>query len=75
MEDYFDAKASLFTPERAAPGLVCVDDEWGRRLARGGRHARSRRSARAADADWRIRVDGSDPAALPAHRTGGSTST
>lgn len=34
MEDYYAAKASLFTPERAARGVVCVDDEWGARLAR-----------------------------------------
>jgi UDP-N-acetylmuramoyl-L-alanyl-D-glutamate--2,6-diaminopimelate ligase len=33
MEDYFAAKASLFTPQRARRGLVCVDDAWGRRLA------------------------------------------
>ncbi|MBV7412674.1 UDP-N-acetylmuramoyl-L-alanyl-D-glutamate--2,6-diaminopimelate ligase [Dermabacteraceae bacterium TAE3-ERU27] len=33
MEDYFQAKASLFTPERAAAGVICVDDEWGTRLA------------------------------------------
>ncbi|MFZ5871496.1 MAG: UDP-N-acetylmuramoyl-L-alanyl-D-glutamate--2,6-diaminopimelate ligase [Actinomycetota bacterium] len=32
MADYFAAKASLFTPERARRGVVCVDDEWGRRL-------------------------------------------
>jgi UDP-N-acetylmuramoyl-L-alanyl-D-glutamate--2,6-diaminopimelate ligase len=34
MEDYFAAKAQLFTPARARTGVVCVDDEWGRRLAR-----------------------------------------
>jgi UDP-N-acetylmuramoyl-L-alanyl-D-glutamate--2,6-diaminopimelate ligase len=34
MEDYFLAKASLFTPQRAACAVVCVDDEWGQRLAR-----------------------------------------
>jgi UDP-N-acetylmuramoyl-L-alanyl-D-glutamate--2,6-diaminopimelate ligase len=34
VEDYYRAKASLFTPERARLGLVCVDDEHGRRLAR-----------------------------------------
>jgi UDP-N-acetylmuramoyl-L-alanyl-D-glutamate--2,6-diaminopimelate ligase len=28
MEDYFAAKASLFTPGRARHGLVNVDDEW-----------------------------------------------
>ncbi|WP_436698296.1 UDP-N-acetylmuramoyl-L-alanyl-D-glutamate--2,6-diaminopimelate ligase [Nocardioides sp. BYT-33-1] len=33
VEDYFAAKASLFTPEHARLGLVCVDDEHGRRLA------------------------------------------
>ncbi len=32
LEDYFAAKASLFTPERARRGLVNVDDEHGRRL-------------------------------------------
>lgn len=35
MDDYFAAKASLFTPERARCGVVCVDDEWGARLAAG----------------------------------------
>lgn len=33
MEDYFSAKASLFTPERARRGVVCVVDSWGSRLA------------------------------------------
>ncbi|MCT1386177.1 UDP-N-acetylmuramoyl-L-alanyl-D-glutamate--2,6-diaminopimelate ligase [Brachybacterium sp. p3-SID1565] len=33
MEDYFAAKALLFTPEHSRRGVVCVDDEWGRRLA------------------------------------------
>ena len=32
VEDYFRAKAQLFTPERARLGLVNVDDEHGRRL-------------------------------------------
>ncbi len=34
MEDYFAAKARLFTPELSRRGVVAVDDEWGRRLAR-----------------------------------------
>jgi UDP-N-acetylmuramoyl-L-alanyl-D-glutamate--2,6-diaminopimelate ligase len=34
LEAYFEAKASLFTPARARRGVVVVDDEWGRRLAR-----------------------------------------
>ncbi|WGW13307.1 UDP-N-acetylmuramoyl-L-alanyl-D-glutamate--2,6-diaminopimelate ligase [Saxibacter everestensis] len=33
MDDYFDAKASLFTESRAHKGVVVIDDEWGRRLA------------------------------------------
>lgn len=33
MEEYFAAKARLFTPAHASSGIVCVDDEWGRRLA------------------------------------------
>ena len=33
MEDYFEAKASLFTPDRCARAVVDVDDEWGRLLA------------------------------------------
>jgi UDP-N-acetylmuramoyl-L-alanyl-D-glutamate--2,6-diaminopimelate ligase len=32
MEDYFEAKATLFDG-RAEHAVVCVDDEWGRRLA------------------------------------------
>ena len=34
VEDYYLAKASLFTPERARRALVNIDDEHGRRLAR-----------------------------------------
>ncbi|WP_372446621.1 UDP-N-acetylmuramoyl-L-alanyl-D-glutamate--2,6-diaminopimelate ligase [Nocardioides faecalis] len=32
VEEYFAAKALLFTPEHARLGLVCIDDEHGRRL-------------------------------------------
>jgi len=32
-EDYFQAKASLFTPERCDVAVVTIDDEYGRRLA------------------------------------------
>ncbi len=52
-EDYFQAKASLFTPERCSRGLVNADDEHGRRLlARGGVPLHSF-SATGGDADWR----------------------
>jgi UDP-N-acetylmuramoyl-L-alanyl-D-glutamate--2,6-diaminopimelate ligase len=33
LDDYFEAKARLFTPERCATAVVNVDDPWGRRLA------------------------------------------
>jgi UDP-N-acetylmuramoyl-L-alanyl-D-glutamate--2,6-diaminopimelate ligase len=33
IEHYFEAKASLFTPQHARRGVVLVDDAWGRRLA------------------------------------------
>jgi UDP-N-acetylmuramoyl-L-alanyl-D-glutamate--2,6-diaminopimelate ligase len=33
MDDYFAAKAALFTPAHARRAVVCVDDAWGRRLA------------------------------------------
>ena len=53
LEDYFAAKASLFTPERARLGLTNVDDEFGRRLRdRAGIPMRTF-SASGADADWR----------------------
>ncbi|MFI5985724.1 UDP-N-acetylmuramoyl-L-alanyl-D-glutamate--2,6-diaminopimelate ligase [Streptomyces sp. NPDC051555] len=34
MEDYFQAKASLFTERRSRLGVVNLDDEYGRRLAK-----------------------------------------
>ncbi len=34
MERYLDAKAKLFEPSRCRAALVCVDDDWGRRLVR-----------------------------------------
>ena len=73
MEDYFRAKADLFTPERARRGIVCVDDEWGRRLARDtsvpvetlvsttGTHDGLDRIH---GTDWVVVVDETDPAAF-----------
>lgn len=56
MDDYLDAKARLFepvSPTHAAHAVVCVDDEWGRRIAARSQ-APVRVSTEAADADWRI---------------------
>jgi UDP-N-acetylmuramoyl-L-alanyl-D-glutamate--2,6-diaminopimelate ligase len=33
VEQYYAAKARLFDPSLSARGLVCIDDQWGRRLA------------------------------------------
>lgn len=37
MPGYLAAKATLFTPEHARRGIVCVGDQWGRALLRGSR--------------------------------------
>ncbi|MEQ6903680.1 UDP-N-acetylmuramoyl-L-alanyl-D-glutamate--2,6-diaminopimelate ligase, partial [Nocardioides sp. YIM 152588] len=52
LEDYYQAKASLFTPERARLGLVDVDDEHGRRLVAEAAIPIRTMSARGSDADW-----------------------
>jgi UDP-N-acetylmuramoyl-L-alanyl-D-glutamate--2,6-diaminopimelate ligase len=52
VDDYFAAKATLFTPERARLGLVNIDDEWGRRLVDTATIPVLTMSTRGADADW-----------------------
>lgn len=61
MEDYFRAKAQLFTPARSRAGVVNIDDEYGARLAEeaatpdgGGSYPVTTYSAEGhPDADWR----------------------
>ncbi|MFJ9429819.1 UDP-N-acetylmuramoyl-L-alanyl-D-glutamate--2,6-diaminopimelate ligase [Streptomyces sp. NPDC101490] len=54
MEDYYRAKASLFTPERSRLGVVNLDDAYGRRLAGEATVPVVTFSAEGrADADWR----------------------
>jgi UDP-N-acetylmuramoyl-L-alanyl-D-glutamate--2,6-diaminopimelate ligase len=53
LDDYFAAKAGLFTPERARVGLTNVDDEFGRRLLDVAGIPMSTYSSRGAAADWR----------------------
>jgi UDP-N-acetylmuramoyl-L-alanyl-D-glutamate--2,6-diaminopimelate ligase len=65
VEDYFQAKASLFTPERASRALVNVDDAHGRRLVEQTSLPVRTMSADGRDADWRaldvrLRADGAD---------------
>jgi UDP-N-acetylmuramoyl-L-alanyl-D-glutamate--2,6-diaminopimelate ligase len=52
VEDYFAAKASLFTPARCRRGLVNVDDEYGRRLVREAQVPVRTFSVHSPDADW-----------------------
>jgi UDP-N-acetylmuramoyl-L-alanyl-D-glutamate--2,6-diaminopimelate ligase len=59
MEGYFRDKARLFAPDHAARGVVCVDDEWGVRLAAEARIpvdtvATRDDAAGMADAGWRV---------------------
>nr|WP_246280110.1 UDP-N-acetylmuramoyl-L-alanyl-D-glutamate--2,6-diaminopimelate ligase [Nocardioides daedukensis] len=53
VEDYFRAKASLFTPERARLGLVNIDDEHGRRLLDEASIPLKTFALEDASADWR----------------------
>ena len=54
LEDYFAAKAGLFTPEYAAAGVVNIDDGHGRRLAASAPIPVTTFSAAGdPDADWR----------------------
>jgi UDP-N-acetylmuramoyl-L-alanyl-D-glutamate--2,6-diaminopimelate ligase len=60
VEDYYQAKASLFTPEHARLALINVDDAHGRRLAAETSLPVRTFSARGRDADWcatGLRVD------------------
>ncbi len=53
LEEYFRAKASLFTPHRTRLALVSIDDEHGRRLVAEAEVPVRTFSARGAEADWR----------------------
>src|SRR5207342_168030 len=53
VEDYFAAKASLFTPERASRGLTNVDDAFGRRLLDEATVPMATFSSTGQPADWR----------------------
>ena len=62
LEDYFRAKASLFTPERARLGLVNVDDDHGRRLVAEASIPMRTFSTEGAEADWRAVDISAEPA-------------
>jgi UDP-N-acetylmuramoyl-L-alanyl-D-glutamate--2,6-diaminopimelate ligase len=56
MEEYFAAKAILFTPEHARRAVICVDGDWGRRLAdRATIPVTTVSTTPGVDADWTVR--------------------
>ena len=72
MESYFAAKAKMFDSERARCSVICIDDEWGQRLATEVTKAALKDgqkvvtvSASGRPADWRITHQG-----MAAHLTG-----
>lgn len=80
MDEYFEAKRELFTPERARRGVVTVDTEWGRRLVADTRiPVTTLATEPGVDADWRMslleqaptrtsfRLEGPDGRALETH--------
>lgn len=62
LEDYYRAKASLFTPARARLGVVDVDDPYGARLAAHTTIPVVTVSASGGAADWRVVDAQSGPA-------------
>lgn len=60
LEDYYQVKASLFAPARAARGLVNIDHDAGRRLA-GAAGIDISTLSMSAGADWRIGDIHADP--------------
>jgi UDP-N-acetylmuramoyl-L-alanyl-D-glutamate--2,6-diaminopimelate ligase len=68
MEDYFAAKAQLFTPEHSRTGVVCVDDRWGQELARTATvPVTTVTSSRRRTADWVV-----EPGPWPAFQVRGN---
>jgi UDP-N-acetylmuramoyl-L-alanyl-D-glutamate--2,6-diaminopimelate ligase len=71
LEDYYRAKASLFTPERARRGVVVVDDVHGRRLAAEAAVPVVTVSAAGSDADWRAEAVVHEPSGATRFRAHG----
>lgn len=79
IENYFSAKADLFTPRRARRGVVLVDDDWGRRMARAARIPVTTvtTGTDGPSADWRLDEVDSQPdhTAFTLRHTNGATLT
>jgi len=56
-EEYFDAKAAFFDPDRARRGVVSLDTVWGQRIVDGSRIPMTTISSKpGVDADWTVTV-------------------
>lgn len=62
VEEYFEAKAELFTPARARRGLINIDDEHGRQILDRGAIPMSTFSTQGAAATWQAVDIAEDPA-------------
>lgn len=62
MDEYLAAKAELFTPERAAKGVVCLDSKFGRDFAKLSKIPFvTITSELGVDADWHVAVTAETP--------------
>lgn len=62
LENYFNAKEILFSPERARTGVVSLESAWGARLLAAPRiPVRSISADAGVDSDWRVEIVGADP--------------
>jgi len=73
-EDYYQAKASLFTPERARLALIGIDDTYGRRLAGETSLPVRTFSSEGTEADWTVSEvrPGPDGTSFRVHGPGGT---
>ena len=64
MDEYLAAKVELFTPRRAARGVVCLDSEYGQRFAEESKIPVTTISSRAdRPGEWNVRITEETPAA------------
>lgn len=58
LDNYFNAKLPLFSPEHSARGVTVIDDEWGQRLAREASVPMTTVSTNPdIDADWHLTTE------------------
>lgn len=62
MQNYFEAKAKLFSAEHAKRGVICLDSEWGQRMfAAAEIDVVSISADPSKQSDWKVRVTGETP--------------